>query len=154
MLLSASSAQKSPLTCWKQATEGAGEVNILGQQAKGTVIDITNTSTGTSTKAVIDDEATKGENDKTLDSKALGKGPGAVPIWNSLKPGGPEFSGTLTPSATTPGASTPGFFSFDEPFGEIAKASIDPAALRAKINHVHDGGLEGGFHHGDDDEHE
>jgi hypothetical protein len=79
------------------------------------------------------------------------KSTGAESTWNSLKPGGPMFTDALTPSATTPGATTPGHFSFDEPFGEVAPP-VDISALLAKMEHVHDGGLEGGFHAGDDHE--
>ena len=60
------------------------------------------------------------------------------------------FTDALTPSATTPGATTPGVFSFDEPFGEVASKGVDPVALSKKMDHVHDGGLEGGFHGCDD----
>jgi hypothetical protein len=78
---------------------------------------------------------------------------GTEPIWNSLKPDGPMFTGALTPGATTPGETTPGVFSFDEPFDEPALKAVDPAAVSAKMDHVHDGGLEGGFHGDDDHEH-
>jgi hypothetical protein len=62
------------------------------------------------------------------------------------------FTDALTPSATTPGETTPGVFSFDEPFDKPPQSAVDPVELSAKMEHVHDGGLEGGFHAGEDHE--
>jgi hypothetical protein len=140
---------------WKQATQSASEVSVSDRQPKVTIINATETSAGLSMRPRTDAETiqtTGKERDNLLDSKGLGKDSSAGPIWNSLKPG-PAFTGALTPSATTPGATTPGIFSFDEPFGEVSTMAVDPAALRARMDHVHDGGLEGGFHHGDDHDH-
>jgi hypothetical protein len=134
-----------------------GEPSISSQQPKGATINVTDTSAGSSTKPRTDAEATQTagkEHDDLPNIKGLDKdsGSGAGPIWNSLKPG-PAFTGALTPSASTPGATTPGVFSFDEPFGEIPRTAVDPEALRAKMDHVHDGGLEGGFSYSDDHDH-
>jgi hypothetical protein len=132
----------------------SGEASVSSQPPRDATINVKDTSAEDGIEPATDGGPHHRKGDHHIDLKGLGRDTSAGSTWNSLKPGGPTFTDALTPSATTPGETTPGVFSFDEPFDKLAPDAVDPDELSAKMDELHDGGLEGGFHAGDDHGHD